>query len=315
MSTREQTTLRKIVVARSYGFCMGVRRAINTAEKTSRGSTGAVTILKEIVHNEAVVERFRREGVGQTLSVDEVDNGTLIIPAHGVAPEVIARARSRSLNVVDATCPLVTRIYDIIKKAVSKGYYIIHFGDPSHDETKGIIGHAPVRIVVVSSKSELLALPDWPGRKLALTTQTTSNMQEALEVQRLAREKWSNLEVFDTICSATGERQSAIIDLAPMVDMVLIVGSRTSANSKRLASIASSICGRGLLIGSAEEVDNTWFIPGTRVETVGISAGASTPDFLVDAVIDKLVQISHGEAEVIRQERRNRPDTATQAAG
>jgi 4-hydroxy-3-methylbut-2-enyl diphosphate reductase len=294
---------------------MGVKRAINIAEETSGIATEKVTILNEIVHNEAVVEKFQRQGVGQTSSVDQVDGGTLIISAHGVAPDVINEAKSRGLNVVDATCPLVTRIYDIIMKVVAKGYYIIHFGDPTHDETMGIVGHASDRITVLSDKSQLANMPDWADRKLALTIQTTSNTEEALEIQRLATEKWPQLQVFDTICDATSQRQSAVLDLAPNVDMVLVVGSRTSANSKRLASIANTLCGKGILITTGDEIDEAWFASDQSVETVAVSAGASTPEFLVEAVIDRLVAISDGKADVIRQERRKKRGIEYHPAG
>jgi len=307
--------LKKIIIARSYGFCMGVKRAINIAEETSGIATEKVTILNEIVHNEAVVEKFQRQGVGQTSSVDQVDGGTLIISAHGVAPDIIDEAKSRGLNVVDATCPLVTRIYDIIKKVVAKGYYVVHFGDPTHDETMGIVGHASDRITVLSDKSQLATMPDWADRKLALTIQTTSNTEEALEIQRLATEKWPQLQVFDTICDATSQRQSAILDLAPKVDMVLVVGSRTSANSKRLASIANTLCGKGILITTGDEIEESWFASDQSVETVAVSAGASTPEFQVEAVIDRLVAISGGKADVIRQERRKKRGMEIHPAG
>jgi 4-hydroxy-3-methylbut-2-enyl diphosphate reductase len=308
--------IKKIILARSYGFCMGVKRAINIAEDTAAQAGERVTILNEIVHNEAVVERFREEGVGQAFSLDQVEGGTLIVSAHGVAPRVIENAESQGLHVIDATCPLVTRIYDIVNKVVANGYHVIHFGDPNHDETKGVVGHAPDRITVLSDRSQIDGMSDWNDRRLAMTIQTTSNMEEAVEVQRLAKQKWPHLEIFDTICNATSQRQSAILDLAPKVDMVLVVGSTTSANSKRLASIANALCGKGILIGSAEEIDEKWFSNGDEVETVGISAGASTPDFLVEAVVQRLVDFSEGQAHVERQERRKKKrNRIAEAAG
>lgn len=302
--------MKKIILARSYGFCMGVKRAINIAEETARSATERVTILNEIVHNEAVVERFRSDGVGQALSLNDVEQGTLIISAHGVAPDVLEAAENKGLNVIDATCPLVTRIYDIIRELVKRDFHIIHFGDPNHDETKGVVGHAPDRITVISSVEAIDSVPDWPNRRLALTTQTTSSMEEAMEFQKAAQAKWPHLEVFDTICNATSQRQSAIVDLAPQVDMILVVGSTTSANSKRLASIANVLCGKGILIGSADEINAEWFDPDQKVETVGISAGASTPEFLVEAVVEKLVKFSDGQAEVTQQERRRKKRAA-----
>lgn len=297
--------LKKIMIARHHGFCMGVKRAINIAEETARTRAGKVTILNEIVHNEAVVERFNARGVRQVFSVDDVDEGTLIISAHGVPPDVIRHAKAKGLEVVDATCPLVSRIYTIIKKVVKNGYYVIHYGDPNHDETRGIVGYAPGDIEVAANKQELLRLPDWKDRKLGLTVQTTAHLEEFAAVEKLARTKWPHIEVFNTICDATTQRQSAIMDLAPEVDIVLVVGSQTSANSKRLARISEAICGRGVLIGSVADVKEDWFAEDRNVQKVGISAGASTPDFLVEEVIAKLVEISGGTAEVILPKKKN----------
>ncbi len=296
--------LEKVIVARSYGFCMGVKRAIQIAEETSKTATEPVTILNEIVHNEAVVERFRSEGVGQAFSLDDVKGGTLIISAHGIAPAVIENARAKGLNVVDATCPLVTVIYDIIKKVVAEGYYIVHFGDPDHDETAGVVGHAPERITVLKKIEDMWALPDWKERKLALTVQTTSSLEEFITCRQEAAKRWPHIEVFDTICNATNKRQTAIMDLAPQVDMVLVVGSQSSANSQRLTKIAKSICGKAQLIGSALDIRREWFAADQQIRSVGVSAGASTPDFLVDAVLAKLVDISGGTATVAEQEKR-----------
>ncbi len=297
--------LKKIHIARHHGFCMGVKRAINIAEETAAQQNGRVTILNEIVHNDAVVDKFRGQGVGQAFAVDEVDNGTLIISAHGVAPSVKEAARARGLNLVDATCPLVERIYVIIEKIVANGYHVIHYGELDHDETKGVVGHAPEHITVASSREELLALPDWKDRKLGLTVQTTAHMDEVAKVEELAREKWPHIEIFNTICNATTQRQNAVMDLAPKVDMVLVVGSKSSANSNRLAKIADAICGRGVLIGTAADIRAEWF-DDDAIEQVGITAGASTPDFLVEDAIKRLVEISGGTAEVVQPERKRR---------
>ncbi len=298
--------LKKVIMARHHGFCMGVKRAINIAEETAQNLDKPVTILNEIVHNEAVVDRFRKQGVGQAFSVNEVAAGTLIISAHGIAPNVIEEAKNRGLNVVDATCPLVTRIYNIVTKIIESGYYVIHYGDRQHDETAGIVGHAPDRITVVGGPEELPALPDWKERKLGLTSQTTASQERFAEFKKAAKQKWPHIEVFDTICNATEQRQSAIMDLAPQVDMVLVVGSKTSANSKRLADISNTLCGRGILIDSAADIRDEWFTQDQAIERVGVSAGASTPEFLVEDVIKRLVEISGGTAEVIVPERRER---------
>ena len=298
--------LKKILIARHHGFCMGVKRAINIAEETARDEEGPVTILNEIVHNEAVVEKFKREGVGQAFSTDDVDRGTLIISAHGVSPDVKKSAIDKGLNLIDATCPLVENIYDIILKLVADDYHVIHFGEKDHDETTGIVGYAPENISVASTEEELLALPDWKDRKLGLTVQTTAHQDEEKLIERVALGKWPHIKIFNTICNATTQRQDAVNELAPKVDMMLVVGSKSSANSNRLAVISDSICGKGLLIGSAGDVQAEWFTDDNKVEAVGVTAGASTPDFLVEEVIERLVDISGGSAEVIRPEKKRR---------
>lgn len=292
--------LKKIYIAKYHGFCMGVKRAIQIVEETALQSDEPVTILNEIVHNEVVIEELRRKGVGQATSIDDVPGGTLIIPAHGVSPEIKEQARDKGLKIIDATCSLVIRIYDIIEDIVSQGYHVIHIGDPNHDETRGIVGHAPDYITVVASKEELHGLPEWQGRKLGLTFQTTYHIGELANVEKIAKEKWPQIEIFNTICNATSQRQSAVLELAKDVDIILVVGSTTSANSKRLAKIANSSCGKGFLINSADDIQIEWFSGDAEVEVVGISAGASTPQFLVEAVIERLLEISGGSAEIIR---------------
>ena len=306
--------LKEIIVARHQGFCMGVKRAIKIAEETGRNrETGErVTILNEIVHNEAVVERFRSEGVRPSLSVDDVPDGTLIISAHGVGPDVIEKAKAKGLKVVDATCPLVSRIYRIIERIIAGGGHIVHFGDPDHDETAGILGHAPARISLIANREELLALPDWPDRKLGLTVQTTAHVAVFDEIRTLALKKWPHIEVFETVCKATTHRQTAVLELTPAVDLVLVVGSRTSANSNRLVNISRDAGSRGYLIGSQEDIKVEWFKEDKNVDKVGVSAGASTPQFLIEEVIDRLVAISGGTAGVTRLEQpedQEHPDT------
>jgi len=290
--------LKKIIIARHYGFCMGVKRAISTAEDTM-SSNRKVTILNEIVHNDAIVKKFADAGVGQAHSIDEIDEGTVIISAHGVSPDIYRRAEKRGLKIIDATCPLVLRIHKIIKKLAENGYFIIHFGDPDHDETVGIIGHAPNRVRVIRNEKDLKDI-EATDDKVALTAQTTARISDFEKIEEVARNKFPKLEVFKTICNATNQRQLAIMDLAPRVDLMLIVGSQTSANSKRLAQISQAICGRSYLINSADDIQIDWFDENGRpIETVGLSAGASTPDFLIEGAIDSLKKIGGDNVEVI----------------
>jgi len=290
--------LKKIIIARYYGFCMGVRRAISIAED-NMAKPGAVTILNEIVHNDAIVDKFNRAGLGQSSSIDNIEKGTVIISAHGASPDIINKAVAKGLEVVDATCPLVIRIHNIIHKLAENGYRILHYGDPDHDETIGIVGHAPGRIHVIPGEDALDGLGE-PDGKLALTAQTTARVADFEKIEKIVREKFPRVEVFNTICNATNQRQTAIMDLAPQVDMMLVVGSSTSANSKRLAQISATICEASYLINTAEDIREEWFMehPG-RDWVVGLSAGASTPDFLIDGAINHLKEMSGGKADVV----------------
>jgi len=297
--------MKKIIVADHYGVCMGVKRAISMTEKTSTQDKH-VTIFREIVHNEAIVEKFRAEGVGQTNSVDSISGGTVIIPAHGASPDIFKRAEAKKLNVVDATCPLVIRIHKIIRKLADAGYYILHYGDSAHDETVGIIGHAPDRVQVIENISDLDKIESLP-EKVALTAQTTAGITNFDEVEKAAIEKFPQIEVFNTICNATSQRQDAITKLAPNVDIMLVVGSKSSANSNRLAQISKLFCKRAYLIDSAKEIDPNWFNDENEpVDVVGLSAGASTPDFLIDGVIEKLKGFSNTPVELIYPDKKTK---------
>ncbi|HDL03049.1 MAG TPA: 4-hydroxy-3-methylbut-2-enyl diphosphate reductase [candidate division Zixibacteria bacterium] len=298
--------LKKIIIARYYGFCMGVKRAISIAEETMRKG-GQVTILNEIVHNDAIVKKFDMAGLGQSSSIDNINSGTIIISAHGASPEIFRIAGEKGLKIVDATCPLVIRIHKIIHKLAENGYQILHFGDPDHDETIGIVGHAPGRVRVIP-KAEILKSINHIEGKLALTAQTTARVADFNKFEKLVRKKFPQVEIFNTICNATNQRQVAIMDLAPQVDMILVVGSRTSANSKRLAQISSAICGVSHLFNAADDIKEEWFNKdGREIEVVGLSAGASTPDFLIEGAIARLKEMSNGRATVVYPD--NRPTT------
>ena len=295
--------LEKIILARHYGFCMGVKRAIKIAEETGRMEPGPVSVINEIVHNDAVVRQLTEDGVGTVLSVADAPDGTVIISAHGAPPAWFAEAEKRGLKVIDATCPLVIRIHKIVHRLIDNGYQIIHYGDPNHDETKGVVGQAPDgRVTVVHAIEQLHSLPA-NGRRFALTSQTTADVSDFERVSKEAARLLPGIEIFNTICDATGQRQAAVLDLAPEVDLMLVVGSSSSANSKRLRNISEAICKRAYLIDSAEELDHGWL---DDIRTVGLTAGASTPDFLVEEVVDRLVALSRGQAEVVRPGRKSR---------
>ncbi len=294
--------LKNIIIADHHGFCMGVKRAITIAEDTKTRGVENVTILKEIVHNHAVVEKFRKDGIDQQFEVQDIDDGTVIVSAHGVSPHIIQAAKDKGLDVIDATCPLVTRIHDIIDKLDVRGYKILHFGDKHHDETMGVLGHAKEGMMtIIPDMATLMAQSEEQPEKLALTTQTTAEATDYAEAEKKAIERWPHIKVFNTICNATNQRQSAIMKLAPQVDMIIVVGSTTSANSVRLASMAEVLCGEAYLIDCEADMQMEWFTNReTPLKNIGVSAGASTPEFLVDGVVDRLLELSGGVASVVR---------------
>jgi 4-hydroxy-3-methylbut-2-enyl diphosphate reductase len=294
--------MKRIILARHYGFCMGVKRAITIAEETGRTEDGPVNVINEIVHNDSVVRKLAEQGVGTVSSVADASGGTVIVSAHGAPPAWFEEAEKRGLKIIDATCPLVIRIHRIVHKLIKNGYHIIHYGDIDHDETKGVVGQAPPgRVTVVRDLAQLRALPR-DGHKFALTSQTTIGVLDFEKIGAEAQRKFPGIQIFNTICNATSQRQEAVMALAPDVDLMLIVGSRSSANSKRLRDISEAICGRAVLINAADDLDLNQL---EDVETVGLSAGASTPDFLVEEVIDSLLKFSGGGAEVIRPEKKD----------
>lgn len=289
--------LEKIILARHYGFCMGVKRAIKIAEETGGNETGQVNVVNEIVHNDSVVKQLLDRGVGSVPSVGDATEGAVIISAHGAPPQWFREAEQKGLKVIDATCPLVIRIHKIIHKLIENGYQIIHFGDGHHDETTGVVGQAPEgRVEVVANLEELRALTA-KNRKYALTSQTTADVSDFERVSAEAQKLFPSIEVFNTICNATSRLQAAVLDLAPRVDLMLIVGSGSSANSNRLCNISRVICNRAHLINSADSLKRNWL---TGIRTVGLTAGASTPDFLVEEVIKWLVTLSKNNVEIVR---------------
>ncbi len=295
---KKKIGIKKIIIARHYGFCMGVKRAISTAE-TTMVKEKRVTILNEIVHNEAIVERFSRAGVGQSKSINDITCGTLIVSAHGASPQVFKKAAKKGLKIVDATCPLVIHIHNIIKRLAEDGYHILHFGDPEHDETIGIVGHAPSKVTVIQN-AEMLNGLNLANGKIALTAQTTAGTSDFTFIEKAVRKKYPGVKVYNTICNATSQRQAAVTALAPKVDLMLIVGSSTSANSKRLAQISKTICPQSYLINSADDIEVGWFTDSKNdVKVVGLTAGASTPDFLITGAINRLKELTESEVEVI----------------
>jgi (E)-4-hydroxy-3-methyl-but-2-enyl pyrophosphate reductase len=274
----------QIFFAKELGFCWGVERAINLAAKAKNDNTGEVTILKEIVHNRQVVDFFKQKGIGQAESLDLINSGTLVISAHGLSPRLKTLAIAKGLRIVDTTCPLVENVHIFTRQLINDGYKVILYGEPEHDEVMGVMGIDGQNIHLLAEYDDINELPKFEG-KVALITQTTRGVRAFEQVSTRMKEIYPDIKIVNTICDATDKRQHAIHDLAPNMDIVLVIGSLSSGNSHRLRDIARQHCGKAYLIDSPEDIDWSWF---DSCRKVGITAGASTPSFSVEQILKAL---------------------------
>jgi 4-hydroxy-3-methylbut-2-en-1-yl diphosphate reductase len=289
----------QIFFAKELGFCYGVERAINLAAKAKNEHPGEVTILKEIVHNRQVVDFFKQKGVGQADSLDRIDKGTLVISAHGVSPKLKEEASTKGLRIVDTTCPLVENVHTFTRQLIADGYKVILYGEPEHDEVLGVMGIDGQNIHLLAEYDDIDKLPRFEG-KVALITQTTRGVRAFEQVSEKMREIYPDIKIVNTICDATDKRQHAIHELAPQMDMVLVIGSQSSGNSHRLRDIAHQLCGKAFLIDSPQDIDWTWF---DGCKKVGITAGASTPSFSVEQILKSLhdkvgIDLAHSDSRI-----------------
>jgi 4-hydroxy-3-methylbut-2-enyl diphosphate reductase len=283
--------LEEIVLAGPRGFCAGVERAIDVVELALQVCPPPVYVRKEIVHNRHVVEALRAEGAIFVDELDEVPDGaTVIFSAHGISPAVRAEAQTRGLRVIDATCPLVTKVHLEAIRYAREGYSIILVGHEDHDEVIGTLGEAPDRIHVISTPEEVekLDLPD--PSKVAYLTQTTLSVDDTKAVIDALRQRFPQIvgPSRDDICYATQNRQAAVKAVAAEVDVVLVIGAANSSNANRLREVSGTAGSRAYLINDIKEIRPEWFKNATRV---GITAGASTPEFLVHEAVEALKQM------------------------
>jgi len=290
----------KIILANPRGFCAGVNMAIEALNEVIRCFGTDVYVYHEIVHNKYVVDQFTRQGVTFVNHLNEVPEGAILLySAHGVSPEIREHSRSRRLRTIDATCPLVTKVHIEAIRYAREGYRIVLIGHEGHDEVIGTMGEAPDHILLVETPEEVdkICLP--PGEKIAYLTQTTLSVEEAGKVIRRLKERFPQIESppKDDICYATTNRQEAVSQLTPRADVVLVLGSQNSSNSRRLAELAQAQGKQAFLIDGKSEIQDQWF---TDCETVLITAGASAPEVVVQECIEHLVHKYGGTVEEIR---------------
>ena len=294
----------QIILANPRGFCAGVNMAIESLERSLDFFGAPVFVYHEIVHNKYVVERFRSRGVVFVESIEEVPEGApLLYSAHGVSPQIRDEARSRNLRAIDATCPLVTKVHLEAVKYANDGYTIVLIGHEGHDEVIGTMGEAPERMILVETAEDVEALDLDSSTKVAYLTQTTLSVDDANIVIAALRKKFPRIANphKDDICYATQNRQEAVRELAGRADVVLVLGSQNSSNSKRLAEIARSLGPHAHLIDGVADLKFEWF---EGVDTVLITAGASAPEDVVQECI-RYLETSFGATiveEWVREE-------------
>ena len=275
----------KILLANPRGFCAGVNMAIDCVDRVLKLKGPPIYVYHEIVHNKHVVDRFIAQGVIFVNSIDEVPAGaTVVYSAHGVSPDIRQRSATRNLVEVDATCPLVTKVHSEAIRYANKKYTIVLIGHEDHDEVIGTLGEAPDEIRIVESPEDVQSLEIPPNHRIAYLTQTTLSIDDAMLIINALKKKYPEIHSpkKEDICYATTNRQQAVMELAPRSDLVLVVGSRNSSNSLRLVEIAENRGVRAHLVDDVTEINHEWL---TGVKTLLLTAGASAPEDLVQAII------------------------------
>ena len=287
----------KIIIAKDAGYCFGVRDAVNSAYEMSK-KYGEVYMLGDIVHNESVVSDLEKEGVRVVEKLDQIPkNKPVLFRAHGTAKEVWKKAEDKKMNIIDATCPLVHEIHHEVKALHKEGRKIIIIGDHGHDEVIGIASQVPDP-VIVASVEEAEALRK--TKKAGVVTQSTQTIENVQDIINVLMTKVFDLRYVNTICFPTKRNQEQIKELSEVTDLMIIIGSFTSANSKRLAELSSQRNKNTFQVTCAAEINSSWF--KDDVNSVGISAGASTPDWIIESVIKKVKEITNTvEKEIIHE--------------
>ncbi|MEY3794409.1 MAG: 4-hydroxy-3-methylbut-2-enyl diphosphate reductase [Pseudomonadota bacterium] len=280
----------KIFLAQPRGFCAGVTRAIDIVDRALEKFGAPVYVFHEIVHNQFVVNELRGKGAIFVNSLDDIpENSLTIFSAHGVSQEVRNIADSKLLRVIDATCPLVTKVHMQAQRYAKKGFALVMIGHPGHEEVEGTIGSVDIPVYLVSQVSDVAKLGLGAKDPVAYVTQTTLSMDDTRDIIDALTQRYPHIEGphVDDICYATQNRQTAVRALAEQVDMVLVVGARNSSNSNRLSEVAASQNIPAYLVQDETELQPSWLL---GVSKIGITSGASTPEVLVKRVVDALAQ-------------------------
>ncbi|WP_187646954.1 4-hydroxy-3-methylbut-2-enyl diphosphate reductase [Nitrosophilus labii] len=269
----------EIRLAKSYGFCFGVKRAIKIAEQTQNSNT-----LGPLIHNKKEIERLKDEfNVGLIEDIDEAKEGdTVVIRTHGIPKDKLKKLKEKTDNIIDATCPFVTKPQQIVEQMSEEGYSIVIFGDINHPEIKGVMSYAKDPVVVLSVEElEGIRLKE----KVATVAQTTRKFEEYQQIVNYLMHHYKEVRVFNTICNATFDNQDAAKELSKEADIMIVIGGKNSSNTKQLYKICKENCHDSYLIEDESELEKEWF-EGKKL--CGVTAGASTPDWIIQRVIGKI---------------------------
>jgi 4-hydroxy-3-methylbut-2-enyl diphosphate reductase len=279
----------KVILAKQAGFCFGVKRATQIAFEAAGKNRNTYT-LGPIIHSPQVVGKLEELGIHALDSLDEVEQGTVIIRSHGVELQEINHAKEKNLHVLDATCPFVTKAQGYVKSLSEAGYGVIVVGDADHPEVQGIVSYGGDTVFVVASGDEVKKLPKM--KKIGVVAQTTQSFENLKNVVCECLLRGGEIRVFNTICDATAVRQEEAKNLAGQVDCMLVIGGFNSANTRRLLEVCREIQPCTHHIETASELERDWF---TGAERVGVTAGASTPKWIIEEVINKIEELNKSD--------------------
>jgi 4-hydroxy-3-methylbut-2-enyl diphosphate reductase len=274
----------KINLATSAGFCFGVKRAINIALKTAK-TNKPVFMLGDIVHNETVVKQIQRAGIKKINRFSCGGGKILLIRAHGCSRKTLHKAKELGYTITDATCPMVKEIHAIARKLENNGFKIIVIGDKSHDEVKGITGQLKTKAIVIDKLENIVLNKIRDIKKAGIVVQSTQNLEKTQEILDILRSNIKKIEFHNTICKPTRMKQNEIKVMPLENDVMIIIGSKTSANTKRIYEISKSLNQRSYWINSSNEIKKSWI---DKAKRIGITAGASTPESTIQEVTHKI---------------------------
>ncbi len=276
----------KAIVAEGAGFCFGVKRALKMAFEAAREGGGTVVTLGAIIHNPQVVAKLEEEGLRVVADLNEVEGGTLVVRSHGLPRKVLAEARAKGMTIVDATCPFVKQAQECAAQLEREGHAVVVVGEEDHPEVLSITGSLRGRATVVDGTAELPELPK--AKRYGVVCQTTQPQEHLSSVVRGLLSRTREIKVFNTICEATFDRQESALEMARRVDVMLVVGGRNSANTRRLWELCKDAGCDAYHIETADELEPGWF---EGKKEVGITGGASTPQWIVDDVVAAVERI------------------------